>query len=324
MMATGEGNPQRSLWQVSGGPANRDYSDILIKYGVALIGPGDAGRWRPDREDYEFEGGFVRRFASEVQLGDVFLLRTGISKVRAVGIVASEYLYLPQFDDVNGWDLQHGRRVRWCELPNTYDFGLSVFGANPPRLSKLASAEIIDYAYRFIESPPINWQSASLPSLPSEEPFWESPPSNLQDLIAQVHDLVGLYWDNGKFGSLPTEDELIAHYVVPFLRKLGWPVENIGIKWRYVDVTVFRALPRSPENCHFIIEAKRLGSGVEGALEQAKGYLRDLGVEREIVVTDGIRYRMYEGSNNFAHIAYANLDRLKVSASTLFARMSRR
>jgi hypothetical protein len=63
---------------------------------------------------------------------------------------------------------------------------------------------------------------------------------------------------------------------------------------------------------------------VEGALEQAKGYLRDLSIEREIVVTDGIRYRMYEGSNNFAHIAYANLDRLKVSASALFARMSRR
>ena len=68
----------------------------------------------------------------------------------------------------------------------------------------------------------------------------------------------------------------------------------------------------------------KTASGVEGALEQAKGYLRDLGIEREIVVTDGIRYRMYEGSINYAHIAYANLDRLKVSASNLFARMSRR
>ena len=68
-------------------------------------------------------------------------------------------------------------------------------------------------------------------------------------------------------------------------------MENIAIKWHHVDVTVFRALPRRPENCHFIIEAKRLGSGsgVEGALEQVKGYLRDLGIEREIVVTDGIR-----------------------------------
>jgi hypothetical protein len=33
-------------------------------------------------------------------------------------------------------------------------------------------------------------------------------------------------------------------------------VERIGIKWRDVDVSVFRSLPRSPENCHFIIEAK--------------------------------------------------------------------
>ena len=323
MIAAGEIGREREVWQVSGGPANRDYSDVFIKYGVALIGPGDAGPCRPDREDDEFEGGFVRRFASEVQLGDVFLLRTGISKLRAVGIAASEYLYLSQFDDVNGWDLQHGRRVRWCELPSTYDFGLSVFGANPPRLSKLASAEIIDYAKRFIESPPTNWQFSSLPNLPAEEPLLERPPSFLHDLIAQIHDLAGLYWDIDKFGQLPTEDELVAHYVVPFLRKLGWPVENIAIKWRHVDVSVFRALPRSPETCHFIIEAKRLGAGVEGALEQAKGYLKDLGIEREIVVTDGIRYRMYEGSDNFAHIGYANLARLKTSATSLLVRMKR-
>ena len=323
MNAPSDIRQQRSAWQVSGGPTNRDYSDIFLKYGVALIGPGDAGKWRPGRDDDEFESGFVRRFASEVQPGDVFLLRTGISRVRAVGIVASEYLYLSQFDDVNGWDLQHGRRVRWCELPTTYDFGLSVFGANPPRISKLASPEIIDYAERFIESPPTHWQSAPLPNLPEEEPFLENPPSFLHDLIAQVHDLAGLYWEKDRFGSLPTEDELVAHYVVPFLRKLGWPVENIAINWRRVDVSVFRALPRSPETCRFIIEAKRLGSGVEGALEQAKGYLKDLGIEREIVVTDEIRYRMYEGSDNFGHIAYANLARLKLSATDLFARMQR-
>ena len=311
------------VWQISGGPASRSYADVFLKHGVVLIGPGDAGPWKPEREDSAFEGNFVRRFASEVQIGDVVLLRTSISKIRAIGIVASDYLFFPQFDDVNGWDLQHGRRVRWCELPTVYDFGLPVFGANPPRLSKLASAEIIDYATRFVDSPPTSWQFGLLPSLPAEEPFLENPPSKLGNLIAQVHDLAGLYWDKEKFGSLPSEDELIAHYVVPFLRKLGWPVENIAIKWRYIDVAVFRALPRSPETCQFIIESKRLGSGVEGALEQAKGYLTAIGVEREIVVTDGVRYRMYEGSNKFAHIAYANLDRLKLSANVLFARMSR-
>jgi hypothetical protein len=49
-------------------------------------------------------------------------------------------------------------------------------------------------------------------------------------------------------GEPPSEDELIAHFVVPFLRTLGWPPERIAVKWRYIDVAVFQALPRIPEN----------------------------------------------------------------------------
>ena len=41
----------------------------------------------------------MRRFASEMQVGDVALLRTGIATITAVGIVASDYIYLNQFDD---------------------------------------------------------------------------------------------------------------------------------------------------------------------------------------------------------------------------------
>lgn len=92
----------QNVWQVSAGPGDRSYADQFLKYGVALIGPGDAGPWDHDRTDDEFEGGFVRRFASELQIDDVLLLRTGVSAIRAVGLVASEYQYLPQFDDVNG------------------------------------------------------------------------------------------------------------------------------------------------------------------------------------------------------------------------------
>ena len=45
---------------------------------------------------------------------------------------------------------------------------------------------------------------------------------------------------------------------------------RIAVQWRRIDVTVFRALPRTPENCHLVIEAKRLRVGVEGALDQAR------------------------------------------------------
>ena len=314
---------ERTTWQVSAGPTDRSYADQFLKYGVALIGPGDPGKWREDRSDEEFEGGFVRRFADELRTGDVLLLRTGRSTICAVGLVASEYQYLPQFDDVNGWDLQHGRRVRWCPLPGPYDFGERVFGANPPRISRTQASDIIEYANRFVRSPPTDWQSSALPSLPEKEAALKATPVELQEIVAQVHDLSGLYWDAAAFGPRPMEDELVAHCIVPFLRALGWPVERISVKWRNVDVCVFSKLPRVPEHCHYLIEAKRFGAGVEGALEQATGYVADLGIQRDVVVTDGIRYRMYEADKDFAPVAYANLARLKQSSLELFKRMRR-
>jgi hypothetical protein len=42
-----------------------------------------------------------------------------------------------------------------------------------------------------------------------------------------------------------------------------------------------------------------------------------------VVVTDGIRYRLYDGRHGFAPVAYANLARLKQSADKCFARLRR-
>jgi hypothetical protein len=139
--------------------------------------------------------------------------------------------------------------------------------------------------------------------------------------VAQAADLLPLMQDSPRFGELPSEDELIAHFVVPFFRALGWPPERIAVKWRYTDVTVFKTLPRRADSCRFVIEAKRLGAGVEGALEQAQGYVAALGVPCDIIVTDGIRYRMYDGARGFEPLAYANLARLKQPAAELFARI---
>ena len=314
---------KRAIWQVSAGPVERSYVDQFLNYGVALIGPGDPGAWRSERPDKEFGGGFVRRFAVELCIGDVLLLRTDRSTICAVGLVAYEYQYLPQFDDVNGWDLQHCRRVRWCPLSESHDFNRLVFGAQPPRISRVHAADIVEYANRFVQSPPTDWQARALPRLPDDEPELKAIPSELQELVAQVQDLSQLYWDTDSFGELPTEDELVAHNVVPFLCALGWPIERIAVKWRYIDVCVFSALPRTPENCHYLIEAKRLGTGFEDALDQAIGYVAALGVSCDVVVTDGVRYRMYEASKGFAPVAYANLARLKQSSKKLFERMRR-
>jgi hypothetical protein len=323
MSAFGTGAAPRAVWQVSAGPASRSYADVFFKHGVALIGPGDAGPWKPERDDNEFEGGFVRRFASEVAAEDVFLLRTGLTTIAAVGLLAGDYLYMNAFDDVNGWDLQHARRVRWCRLAEPYTFAGSAFGANPPRCSRVWNQEVVDFTERFLNSPPTYWQTATLPELPDEEPPLDHVPDALQGIVDQVADLVPLFLDGQAFGESPSEDELIVHFVVPFLRALGWPPERIAVKWHYIDAAVFHALPRTSANCLLVIEAKRLGAGVEGALEQAKRYVEALGIPRDVIVTDGVRYRMYASNRGFEPIAYANLARLKKSAADLFARMQR-
>lgn len=312
----------RPVWQVSAGPASRSCADVFLKHGVALIGPGDAGAWSPERDDNVFEGPFVRRFASEIVCGDAVLLRTGRATIVAVGLVSSDYLYLNVFDDVNGWDFQHARRVRWCPLPEPQTFSGSAFGANPSRCSRVWNPDVIDFVERFLRSPPTYWQTAPPPELPQEEPQLEIP-DVVRGLVAQAADLVSLYQDPEAFGETPTEDEVIAHFIVPLLRELGWPPECIGVKWRHIDVALFRTLPRIPENCYFIIEAKRLNGGVEGALEQGKRYVQALGISCDVVVTDGIRYRMYAGGRGFQRIAYANLVRLKKSALELFSRIQR-
>jgi len=314
---------RRGIWQLAGGSASRAYWNVFLRYGVGLIGPGDAGEWTRERDDDEFEGGFVRRFASELALEDVVLLRTGTATIRAVGVVASDYVYLNQFDDVNGWDLQHARRIRWCRLAHDQVFGEPVFGANPARCSRVWNEGVVDFAERFLNSPPTDWQKAALPALPQEEAPLTVIPTTLEGVVAEVRDLVPLLWDRDAFGEHPSEDELLCHFVVPFCRALGWARERIAVKWRHIDVALFRALPRTAENCQFVVEVKRLGAGVEGALEQAKGYVSALGVPRDVVVTDGVRYRMYSCERDFEPVAYANLVRLKRSSSELFNRLRR-
>ncbi len=312
----------RSIWQLGSGQ-DRSYADVFLKYGVGLIGDGDAGQWTSERNDKEFKGGFVRRFASELNLGDIVLLRNGVSTICAVGIVVSGYKYLKQFDDVNGWDLQHARRIRWCRLPQDFDFGSPIFGSIPSRCSRTRNEEVISYAERFLQSPPMHWQSAPLPELPPEESALDEVPEVLRSVIALAQDLAPIYWDREGFGDLPTEHELVAHLVIPFLMALGWHQEQIAVEWRDIDVSVFSTLPRLPKNCAFIVEAKRLGDGIEYALDQAKGYVKKLKVPRDIVLTDGIRYQMYSCEDGFEPVAYANLTRLKQSASGLFTKMKR-
>ena len=150
------------------------------------------------------------------------------------------------------------------------------------------------------------------------------PPAALAELIGQALDLVMLYAEPQRFGEVPAEQEMVAHFVVPMLRALGWQPEYIALEWHRIDVAVFQRLPRTPQNLAFIVEAKRPHRGVESHLNQARDYLGALGVERNVVVSDGLRYRLYAAGHGYEPVAYANLERLKPSGLALFEQLKRR
>ncbi len=312
-----------NIWQIAGGPGDRSYAEVFLRYDVGLIGSGDQGAWTPELdEDPEFDGG-VKIFAKQPAIDDLILLRLGQSRVKAIGMVASEYLYLEQFDDVNGWDLQHARRVRWFEFPQVQELAGALFGANPAKFSRSHKPEVFEFCQKVRASLPSTWATQRLASLPEPEPTLDQVSPEIQALVALITDLLPQYWNRDLFDSRPSEDETLAHLVVALFRAFGWPPELIAVKWRSIDVAVFDTLPRIPENCRFVVEAKRLGDGVEGALDQAKGYVEALGVPRDIIVTDGVRYRLYGCAGAYQPAAYANLSRLKRRAAEFFDRVRR-
>ncbi|NQT47927.1 MAG: hypothetical protein HQ578_03005 [Chloroflexi bacterium] len=88
-----------------------------MRFGVMLAGPGYPGP-APDRRDWHEEHeNHVLAFAEQAQPDDIVILKKPWKdkqwQILAVGRVAGGYEYLEQFDDVEGWDIRHCRRVQW-------------------------------------------------------------------------------------------------------------------------------------------------------------------------------------------------------------------
>ena len=185
------------------GPTDRSYADQFLNHGVALIGPWEMqGRGVLIDPMKSLKAGSSGGSPPSCVPADVLLLRMGLSTIRAVGLVASEYQYLPQFDDVMVGlaSCAHGDRFPTMGgatlVPDSRTLVLAdrCSAAHPPRLSRVGAAEIVDYANgTSFGLRQTDWQDRALPSLPEEEAELEAPPIELQEIVDQVHDLLSLY-----------------------------------------------------------------------------------------------------------------------------------
>ncbi|HRT96944.1 MAG TPA: hypothetical protein P5532_21200 [Planctomycetota bacterium] len=321
----------KSTWQQAAGDTDRDYGDLCLKWDVILNGPGYAGPW-PDCVKRLGEDGWsarkltiLKRFCEQAKDGDLVVLRRGTSTVLAVGRIVGPYLWRDEFGDVDGWDLQHVRRVRW----------LWKHGGKPKEFP-IYTLKQGDTTQRLNPGPVLDWlQSLQISEADLGRPLTDLPASSeplktaLDDIseylfdhgvasgsIAKLLDDIGELVRIAKWyqrSSKPSEGETVAYLVVPLLRALGWTPQRMAIEWNHVDLALFGSLPRQDDSLMVVVEAKKMDSSCLTAVSQAMSYASGKGTCRRLIVTDGLRYGVYtrQGSEEFGLYAYMNLTWLR-------------
>lgn len=322
-----------TTWQFAAGGKGRNYGRLLIDWGVIALGPGRFGNWNENQATYDQKvsgqkNGEIRRFYRQVEVGDRVVLRMGTDEAHAVGVVESEAICHEAFGDVDGWDLQHIRRVRWLWThngsPETFDTYTFNFGQT---LTEGVKEEVKQWI-----------RSLSLPDR-SEKPLPALPESGGQDI--SIQDIGRHLFDAGvdstsinelssKIDELnriarwyrrseekPSEHETVAYLVIPLMRALGWTPQKMGVEWKRVDLALFDDVPRVKEKLVATVEAKKWGNSCLTARSQAERYAREVAGDRcqRLIVTDGNRYGVFlrDGLNGFGAEpnAYLNLANLK-------------
>jgi hypothetical protein len=316
---------KKNLWQVGAGDTDRSYGDLCIKFDVMIVGPGKLGPYEEIR--YVNLGGIkhsLRRFTQDARRGDIVLLRLGTGEVLAVGEIADDSAeWLDSFSDVDGWDLQHSRRVRW--FTNTsHTFPAKTLGGQV----RTFAAVNVEVVRAWVEGLTIieAERMRVLHTLPSagspldalelgRRLFIEGLPSEhverLMSTFSSLQRIASWYSNETKRPEgRPSEQETVCYLVVPLLLSLGWSQQTAAVQWNYVDVALFRGMPPTDSSLTVVVEAKLLGRSVFSPVGQAREYALRPGREScdRLIVTDGIRYALHRRSGNaFCLTAYLNI-----------------
>ncbi len=315
----------RKIWQVGEGNTNRQYGDLCLKHDVMIAGPGDPGPFREDL--YSDQGDIrnsIRRLCSEATRGDLVLLRRGTGTILAVGEIADDSaLWLPAFKDVDGWDLQHARRVRWfsnteCDFPaKTLGGQVRTFAAvNVPLVRDwVHSLTIPDEAFsRELKSLPREAKSIDINEL-GRLLFIEGLPSEyvdkLMETFSSLQRIASWYKNEEKRPQgRPSEQETICYLVMPLLFSLGWSQQTAAIEWNNVDIALFREMPPTDASLARVVEAKTFGYSVFSPVGQAQAYALQPGRSNcdRLIVTNGISYTVHKREGEqFKLYSYLNI-----------------
>ncbi len=311
------------VWQIAAGIRSRDYTDLFLKHDVMFMGPGAYGDYNTKRDAYRTESGAnnsqIKSFTSDVKPGDIVLLRF-CHRVVAIGKVSEEgYKWNGVFDDVFGWDLQHTHRVIWqdhlTDDIRKIQKNQELFGERKqqPTFTAVRDRRVLDrigHLFAHCETRPLRTMPEKLPNPLSldelgAELFSKGLSNEAVDklivAIQRQRRLVKWYEKYGKSSIRPTEHEVVAHMILPFLLALGWSEQLLAVEWHRIDLAAFSSTPAEEENLCLLCEAKGLGHGLQDTFEQATGYVDKLKLDncKRILLTDGERLYLHQRKKDY-------------------------
>ncbi|WP_431855324.1 hypothetical protein [Azospirillum sp.] len=304
----------RSYWQIAAGSEGRTYADAFLRFGMAFVG-----------------GQGHCRTMTEVQPGDVVILKRGMSEILAVGEVVArngqhsgigDKAWLCDFD---GWNLEAYCHVNW-RVPTQ---PVPVSGLTRTTIQRVHQRTIRDVADQILSSAP-----KAPPPVPEPGPTKDVEdttilrflirsglrPGAAEELtvaLNRIRLLASYYYDNLDWAQV-REHETRTFLIVPLLLALGWAEQQIKIELPVpgtgrADLACFLRPFRGngQDECALIIETKGFSQGLDYAPEQARGYARQFPSCRVVLVSNGYCYKAYtrdeEGMFGTTPAAYLNL-----------------
>lgn len=310
----------KEVWQIGSGNDTRPYDDIFLKFGIAMVGPGESGDVRkPEAEEFFKKYGWPDWGSKllQVKKGSIIVLRKGIKKILAVGKVLEEYDYSDLLADIHGWDLRHFVKVEWYTPVNPI-----IFTDTPlvqATLARVNNPIVINRIHKeeFIQVKAAkDLAELNLPKTVNIDEISQAfihhgvriqDADNVAKTIERIIKLAKWY-DNKDPDAL--EHEIRTFLVIPLLISLGWSEQKMKIEYNHVDIAVF-SKPYEKENelhPHMIVETKTFFNGLYYAADQIINYAKAFPECSLLVATNGYRYWIYEKvDGKFQASGYFNL-----------------
>lgn len=328
-VSAGAGPAVSVVWQIAAGDAHRDYSDLFLDFGVACVGPGAPGPYFENKDAYNVKGKwayrrFMRPFCEQVEEGHLLAVRGATEEhhyptIAAVGKVTSGYRFdeLGRLSDVEGWNLAHHHIVEWhVGATPVVVQGISARSSTLHRVVQAADEirELYDRwpARRSRPLPPAALEITAADRIISiliEDGLPAGQAETIVNTIWKVRRVAGWYQDHK--GDV-SEHEIRSFVIIPLLLALGWAEQRIKIEWRHRDIALFDRPYTAHAQLQILVESKRIDGdlGVRAAAQVAR-YAHGYPTCRQLLITDGIRYKLSEQSEDgWAPVAYINLLRL--------------